>query len=47
MSTPNPLNELSAQLDTIFASVPVAVGLFDLDVRHVRVNELLRRAPFR
>src|SRR3954447_24854812 len=41
MPSPESLHALSAQLDTIFASVPVAIGLFDLDVRHVRVNELL------
>src|ERR1700712_3016311 len=35
------LRALSAQLDTVFASVPVAIGLFDRDVRHVRVNGLL------
>lgn len=37
----SPLHALAAQLDTIFDSTPVAIGLFDRQVRHVRVNALL------
>ena len=37
----SPLHALAAQLDTIFDSAPVAIGLFDRQVRHVRVNALL------
>ena len=35
------LEMLSAQLDAIVESAPLGIGLFDRDVRHVRVNPVL------
>jgi PAS domain S-box-containing protein len=39
--SPAPLEVVAAQLDTIVASAPLGIGLFDLEIRHVRVNPRL------
>jgi sigma-B regulation protein RsbU (phosphoserine phosphatase) len=38
---PDPLEVIAAQLDAVFESAPFGIGLFDLQVRHVRVNRVL------
>jgi PAS domain S-box-containing protein len=38
---PDPLEVIAAQLDAVIDSAPFGIGLFDLHVRHVRVNPVL------
>ncbi len=38
---PDPLEVIAAQLDAVIESAPFGIGLFDLQVRHVRVNPVL------
>ena len=42
-SGPDPLEVIAAQLDAVIDSAPFGIGLFDLDVRHVRVNPVLEQ----
>lgn len=39
----SPLDVLAAQLDAVVASAPLGIGLFDLEVRHVRANPVLEQ----
>lgn len=38
---PDPLEVIAAQLDAVIESAPFGIGLFDLQIRHVRVNPVL------
>lgn len=40
---PDPLEVIAAQLDAVIDSAPFGIGLFDLQVRHVRVNPVLEQ----
>ncbi len=39
----DPLQVIAAELDAVIDSAPFGIGLFDLQVRHVRVNPVLEQ----